>query len=99
MCFSMISPDAAWTMYVTKNGETVHEHKVGDLLDDEGNPVFRYEVSPDLPVNFSRVEVYNAIGRCILLTNPIYLVRTQAHLLGERMKELGFKGRIISSRI
>ena len=82
MCFSMISPDAAWTMCVTNNGETVHEHKVGDLLDAEGNLVFRYEVSPDLPVNFSRVELYNADGRCILLTNPIYLVRT-AEFTGE----------------
>ena len=40
-----------------------------------GAYTFRFAVAPTLPVAFGRVELYNADGRCVGLTNPIYLVR------------------------
>jgi len=80
--FTAFSPDMGNTLRVMINGEEVKELKVCDIADENGNVNFEFEVKPSLPINLARVEMYNADGRCIMLTNPIYFVRT-AEYAGE----------------
>jgi len=58
------------------NGEEAHRFYAEEHSDKDGNVRFEFEASNPLAVNFARVEMYNSDGRCILLTNPIYFVRT-----------------------
>jgi len=46
----------------------------GEKTDENGTLSFSFSLSRSLPVNFARVEMYLPCGRCILLTNPVYLV-------------------------
>ncbi|MBQ7915153.1 MAG: hypothetical protein IJ315_00005 [Firmicutes bacterium] len=78
MTFTMQSPEQDWKMRLIIDGEVAHEQRI----DKTEEFSFSFQVAPIHPVSFARVEVYNASGRCILLTNPIYLVRT-AEYAGE----------------
>lgn len=86
MSFSAIAPDKSWEICVINNGEVLYKHTLGDITDKDGNLNFNFEIAPLLPVSFARVELYNADGRCILLTNPIYLVKKD-EFSGEIPKE------------
>ena len=86
MSFSAISPDKSWEIRVINNGEVLYKHTLGDITDKDGNLNFNFDIKPSLPINFARVELYNADGRCILLTNPIYLVKKD-EFSGEIPKE------------
>ena len=66
-----------WRVRLIGNGDVIHEE-----ITAGGKFVCTASLKPDRPVNFIRAEVYNADGRCILLTNPIYYVRT-AEFAGE----------------
>ena len=59
-----------WTMRVVVDGKTAYEEAL-----KKGAVDYSFEVTPERPVSFARVELYNADGRCIMLTNPIYLVK------------------------
>ena len=49
-----------------------------DTLD--GTPYLReFTLTAQKTVSFARCEVYEESGRCILLTNPIYYVRTDEY--------------------
>ncbi len=72
-----IDAGEGWTVRLIGNGDVIHEEiTAGGLYTCTGS------LKPDRPVNFIRAEVYNADGRCILLTNPVYFVRC-AEFAGE----------------
>jgi hypothetical protein len=74
--FTAEQPDPAWTVRLIANGACVQEFRVSDAMNEAGDLHAAFEVRPTLPVNVARAEMYNADGRCIMLTNPIYFVRT-----------------------
>lgn len=49
---------------------------LAELTTVNGALEYRYELTPIHTVSFTRVEIWNEEGRCILLTNPIYIVNT-----------------------
>lgn len=51
------------------NGSVSDEY----VIESDGEFTTTYDLVPDRTVSFSRVEIYNADGRCIMLTNPIYI--------------------------
>ena len=74
--FAADSVEKDSTIRIVVNGEEAHRFYAEEHSDKDGNVRFEFEVSNPLAVNFARVEMYNSDGRCILLTNPIYFVRT-----------------------
>ena len=48
---------------------------INEVCEGGGEYSKAFEVAPEHTVSFARVELYGGDGRCILLTNPIYLVR------------------------
>ena len=58
---------------VIVDGECVYT----DEVSADGNYELTYTFTPSNAISFVRVEAYNSDGRCILLTNPIYFVRTE----------------------
>lgn len=70
MKFTAESVKDNWKLRVIVDGEVFDEK-----LLKEGSLEYCFEVEPKLPVSFARVELYNENGRCIMLTNPIYLAR------------------------
>jgi len=74
--FSAEKPEADWTVRLVMNGECIQEFRAGDVRNEAGDLQYSFTVCPTLPVNPVRAEMYNADGRCIMLTNPIYFVRT-----------------------
>ena len=74
--FTSEQPDPDWTVRLIVNGECTQEFRAGDMLNGAGDLHITFDVRPTLPVNVVRAEMYNADGRCIMLTNPIYFVRT-----------------------
>ena len=70
MSFSVKSPLPDSTVRVIVDG--------GELLKDKIHSAEEYnldfEFSPEFALDFARVELYNSEGRCIMLTNPIYVV-------------------------
>ena len=56
------------------------------------NEAFEAEVEyiPEYPLSFARIEMYNADGRCIMLTNPIYFANKEKYF-GEIPKERIFE--------
>ncbi len=52
-------------------GEYIFE----DTAAENGNYSKKYEIKSDKEISFSRIEMYNSDGRCILLTNPICFVK------------------------
>ncbi len=57
---------------IVVNGELLIE----ETVDNDGEYNKEYEISIGEGVTFSRIEMYNYCGRCILLTNPIYFVKS-----------------------
>ncbi len=53
------------------NGEYVCE----DIVESDSDYIKTYTLKPQKVIDFSRIELYNSEGRCIMLTNPIYFVR------------------------
>lgn len=73
MVFSAEHLPEGWRVRLIDSGTCVKEH----TIDWAGAYTFTFAVAPTRPVCFGRVEIYNADGRCVGLTNPIYLVRTE----------------------
>ncbi len=57
---------------IVLNGEYIFE----EIIAQSGNYSKTYEIKLDKEIMFSRIEMYNSDGRCILLTNPIYFVKS-----------------------
>jgi len=70
MSFKMKTPPPESTVRIIVEGRTYIEEKISS--DEEYSLDFEFE--PEFSVSFSRVELYNRDGRCIMLTNPIYVV-------------------------
>lgn len=80
--FTVLNPGEDWSVRIIIDGSVFHEQKIGKT----DTFTFTFEVQPNMTVSFARAELYNGSGRCIMLTNPIYLVRT-AEYSGELPKE------------
>ncbi len=65
-----------WTTRVVIDGEVVQEFSNADIIDENGKVTVCFDLQQKLPVSLARVEMY-AGKRCILLTNPVYLVSTE----------------------
>ena len=63
--------EKGYAIDVIINGEKTQRITVNSDADSN----FDFELSAPLPVNFARIEIFNKDERCILMTNPIYLVR------------------------
>ncbi len=63
-----------WITRVVIDGEIVQEFSNADIIDENGIVSLSFDLERKLPVSFARVEMYSKKGRCILLTNPVYLV-------------------------
>lgn len=74
--FTVQKPDRDWTVRIIADALPMLEAPIRNLTLDNGDLSLSVSVTPSLPVSFVRAELYNDAGRCILLTNPIYLVRT-----------------------
>jgi hypothetical protein len=70
MSFKMKTPPPESTVRIIVEGRSFIEEKIGACEDYS----LDYEFEPEFSVSFSRVELYNKDGRCIMLTNPIYVV-------------------------
>ena len=68
--FTYTQAQKGWKFRFVENGEVVAETVV-----DEENFVFTYTMKPNCRIHFVRAEMYNEEGRCILLTNPIFVNR------------------------
>ena len=68
--FTYTQAQKGWKFRFVENGEIVAETVV-----DEENFAFTYTMKPNCQIHFIRGEMYNEEGRCILLTNPIYIHR------------------------
>ena len=64
---------AGWKVRAIFNGEPLFE----DVVSADGDYEKKYTVNPSAPISFTRIEMFNSEGRCILLTNPIYYVENQ----------------------
>lgn len=84
--FTAQAAKADWTVRIVADGAPALEGTAGEYMDAAGTLILDVPVAPVLPVSFVRAELYNAEGRCVLLTNPIYLVRT-AEYAGELPRE------------
>lgn len=71
MSFRVGAVQKGWRICVIVDGEPAAEY----VTTEAGAFECSFSVKPLRPVSFARVEMYNENGRCILLTNPIYLVR------------------------
>jgi hypothetical protein len=60
-----------WTVRVITDGMVMIEQTI-----DSEKIELAWDYAPQLTVSFVRVEMYNAEGRCILLTNPIYMINS-----------------------
>lgn len=68
-----------WTTRVVVDGEVIKEFSNADIIDGKGTVSLTFALERERPVSFARVEMY--LGkRCILLTNPVYLVCTEEFL-------------------
>jgi len=78
MTFQAKEVKKGWRIHVVADGELAAEY----VAAEDGDFCCSFSVEPLRTVSFARVEMYNADGRCILLTNPIYLVKV-AEYAGE----------------
>ena len=76
MTFRAASPKIGSEVRVIADGELL----LTESVISDGELVLDFELKPSRPVSFARVELYNPDGRCILLTNPIYLVRSEEYV-------------------
>lgn len=62
-----------------ENTDVIRLIRSGDCILEEhpkdGQLEITVEITPDADIEFIRAEMYNADGRCIMLTNPIYFVK------------------------
>ena len=63
--------EQGWRVRVINDGAVLRETAA-----DADEISLEFELAPQLTVSFVRVEMYNSEGRCILLTNPIYMVNS-----------------------
>ncbi|MBQ2707906.1 MAG: hypothetical protein IJF67_06535 [Clostridia bacterium] len=63
--------EPGWRVRVINDGAVLREAAA-----DADEISLEFELAPRLTVSFVRVEMYNSEGRCILLTNPIYMVNS-----------------------
>ena len=70
--FSMESASSNWRIRWIVNGEPLREKNMTD-----GRFFDEISVSPQLELDFVRVEIYGEDGICLLLTNPIYFSRKE----------------------
>lgn len=78
MDFKACNIPAGWKIWIVVDGVRTHRY----TMEETGDFACSFAVFPVRPVSFARVEIYREDGRCILLTNPIYLVKT-AEFAGE----------------
>lgn len=62
---------AGSTVRAIFDGECLFEEK----MEADGDYERSYTIGPSENVSFTRIELYNPDGRCIMLTNPIYYVK------------------------
>lgn len=70
MYFSLKNASVGSLIRVIVDGELLIE----DRVESEGDYSLDFELEYKNKVSFARVEMYDENGRCIMLTNPIYLV-------------------------
>ena len=71
--FSADKTRPGWQFRLIENGLCIHTEQID-------SDTFSYRSvlkTGNLSVNFQRAELWDENGRCILLTNPIYLIRTE----------------------
>ncbi len=73
ICFAAKNVQPGWRFRLVENGHEVYSKEITDT-DYSHNSVLK--ASP-AAVSFQRAEIYDRDGRCILLTNPIYLVKPE----------------------
>ena len=76
MTFSVKAPIPLSTVRVIVDGKVYIEEKIKSADDY----ILNFEFSPEFATSFTRVEMYNPDGRCIMLTNPIYVVDREVFL-------------------
>ncbi|MBQ8551613.1 MAG: hypothetical protein IJ428_02230 [Clostridia bacterium] len=84
--FTADSLKSGMKVRIIADGELISEH-----IAEDGQFEYTYELSPIHTVSFTRVELWNEEGRCILLTNPIYTVNTDK-FAGDIPKERVYGG-------
>jgi hypothetical protein len=70
MSFSIKAPIPDSTVRIIVDGGVFIEEKINSA--DKYN--IDFEFCPEFALSFARVELYNPDGRCVMLTNPIYVV-------------------------
>lgn len=70
MTFRIDTPTPGSTVRVIVDGKELISEKIASA--EEYSLEFKF--IPEFAVSFARVELYNTDGRCIMLTNPIYVV-------------------------
>lgn len=81
--FTASAPEPGSEIRAVVDGMTV----ISEIVEG-GEYRLEFSVKPERCVSLARIELYNPRGRCILITNPIYLVRTAEYPLelpGERL--------------
>ena len=71
--FTAEGTEPGWRFRCVKNGEGAGERTLSG-----GRFTYETRLEADHPVSFARCELYDADGRCLLLTNPIHLVTDDA---------------------
>lgn len=67
--FDIDGAKSSWTLCIIKNGKKTDERPI---ISDSFS--YEFELESTLPVSFARIEIYDKNGRCVLFTNPIYLI-------------------------
>lgn len=70
MSFSIKAPIPDSTVRIIVDGGVFIEEKINSA----DKYTIDFEFYPEFALSFARVELYNPDGRCIMLTNPIYVV-------------------------
>lgn len=71
--FTAENTQSGWRFRLVENGMEVYSQELTG-----GSFIHRSRLSPGkISVNFQRAELWDETGRCILVTNPIYLINTR----------------------
>lgn len=73
VCFRALNLKPGWRFRLVENGHEVYSEEIKETAYSHKSVL---GASP-AAVSFQRAELYDIDGRCILLTNPIYLVRPE----------------------
>ncbi len=82
MSFKMKNPLPSSTVRIIVDGAEFTR----EVITSPEEYALDFEFEPEFSVSFARVELYNKDGRCIMLTNPIYVAHTE-EFLGDIPKE------------